>query len=155
MDKIKTQNELVEIVSKDKIAGSIIGFTNGCFDILHAGHIRYLKEAKNMCDVLVIGVNSDDSVKRLKGAARPVNSETDRVEVLSALECVDLITIFIEDTPFELIKKISPDVLFKGGDWKEEEIAGSDIVKETGGKVVIVPFSKGYSTTGIIEKMKG
>jgi len=155
MDKIKTQKELVEIISEDKRAGSVVGFTNGCFDILHAGHIRYLKEAKNMCDVLVVGVNSDDSVKRLKGPARPVNPEMDRVEVLSALECVDLVTIFTEDTPFELIKKISPDVLFKGGDWKEEEIAGAGIVKETGGKVVIVPFLEGYSTTGIIEKMKG
>lgn len=131
-----------------------IVFTNGCFDILHIGHIRYLQEASKLGDVLVIGLNSDASVKRLKGPERPVNNELDRAELLCALGFVDYVVIFDEDTPYNLISDIQPDVLVKGGDYKSEEVAGRDIVEARGGKLVLIPFVEGKSTTGIIEKIK-
>ncbi|MBD3378951.1 MAG: D-glycero-beta-D-manno-heptose 1-phosphate adenylyltransferase [Candidatus Omnitrophica bacterium] len=149
-DKIITAG--VEEVIKDP--GAKIGFTNGCFDILHAGHVKYLEEAKNLCDILFVGVNSDSSVRRLKGDERPVNGERARMEVVAALESVDFVLKFEEDTPIRLIEAIEPDVLFKGGDWKEDDIVGSDIVKAGGGKVVVIPFVEGFSTTGTIEKLK-
>jgi rfaE bifunctional protein nucleotidyltransferase chain/domain len=153
-DKIKIQDMLLGIVIEAKASGKRIGFTNGCFDILHLGHIRYLREAKELCDILIIGVNSDSSVKVLKGEERPINPEGARMEVLSALECVDYITLFEEDTPQLLIEKLTPDVLIKGGDWREDQIAGAFHVKENGGEVKIIPYVEGYSTTNIIEKTK-
>ena len=152
--KVKTQEELIEIIGKEKAASKKVGFTNGCFDILHLGHVRYLALAKGECDVLVAGMNSDGSTKRLKGEERPVNPQEARAQVLAALESVDFVTIFEEDTPEELIKALSPDVLFKGGDWKEDQIAGAAHVKAVGGEVKIIPLEEGYSTTGLIEKLK-
>jgi D-beta-D-heptose 7-phosphate kinase/D-beta-D-heptose 1-phosphate adenosyltransferase len=148
MSKILSLNELKEITVRLKSEGKRIVFTNGCFDILHIGHIRYLKDAKKLGDVLIIGLNSDASVKRLK-PQRPVNEESNRAEVLASLEMVDYITLFSEDTPYELIKTINPDVLVKGGDWKKEDIVGSDIVAD----VRSLPYVTGVSTSGIIEKI--
>lgn len=124
-----------------------IVFTNGCFDILHLGHVDYLTRARDLGDVLVLGLNTDASVKRLgKSPERPVNSETTRAAILSALECIDLVVLFDEDTPYELIQKVQPDVLVKGDDYKAEEIVGHDIVKAKGGEVVTIPLVKGFST---------
>jgi len=153
-DKIKTQSELRDILREKKKNGKKIGFTNGCFDILHIGHIRYLSAAKTECDVLVVGLNSDASVQSIKGAGRPVNTEWDRLEVLAALECVDFLTLFAEDTPQVLIEELTPDIVFKGGDWKEEDVVGADHVKKNGGEVRIIAYEEGYSTTNIIEKIK-
>ena len=129
-------------------------FTNGCFDILHAGHVQYLNEAKAQGDVLVVGLNSDASVKRLKGEERPINKELDRKFVLENLKSVDKVFIFEEDTPFNLISNVMPDTLVKGGDWKPDQIVGSDIVLANGGEVKSLSFKDGYSTTNIIEKAR-
>lgn len=134
--------------------GKTVGFTNGCFDILHAGHVTYLSQAAQLADVLVIGLNSDASVQRLKGPTRPVNTQHDRAVVLSSLKAVDYVCIFDEDTPYELIKAIQPDVLVKGGDYLVEQIVGADIVSARGGRVLSLPFVEGKSTTSIIERMK-
>ena len=132
--------------------GQKITFTNGCFDILHVGHVRYLQEARKLGGLLVVAVNSDSSVKALKGPTRPIQNEQDRAEILSALSCVDFVTIFSEDTPLELIKKIQPDILVKGGDWPVNKIVGFEIVQARGGQVLSLPFVEGRSTTQIIEK---
>ena len=131
-----------------------IVFTNGCFDIIHAGHVKYLAEAKKLGDVLFLGLNSDQSVRRLKGDSRPINSETDRASVLSALRFIDYVVVFGEDTPENIIRTIRPDVLVKGGAYKIENIVGADFVKSEGGEVVTIDFVDGKSTTKIIEKMK-
>jgi rfaE bifunctional protein nucleotidyltransferase chain/domain len=133
---------------------SDVVFTNGCFDILHRGHIEYLNQAKALGKYLIIGLNSDSSVKKLKGEDRPVNNETDRAFVLGNLKCVDAIVIFREETPYDLIKDVKPDFLVKGGDWKEDQIVGSDIVKGYGGKVISLKFVDSYSTSNIIERIK-
>jgi D-beta-D-heptose 7-phosphate kinase/D-beta-D-heptose 1-phosphate adenosyltransferase len=153
--KIKTREDLADIVKKEKASGKTVGFTNGCFDILHLGHIRYLKEAKMFCDILVIGVNSDSSVKTIKGHGRPVNDEVARAEVLAALDCVDFLSVFEEETPKELIEALTPNVLFKGGDWEEDDVVGGSHVREHGGEVKIIPYVEGYSTTKLIKKIKG
>lgn len=153
VSKIKKLPELMDIILSLKEEGKKIGFTNGCFDILHVGHVRYLAEAKKTCDVLVVGLNSDASVRSIKGQNRPVNNEVSRAEVLSALESVDLVTIFAEDTPEKLIKAVGPEVLLKGGDWTAETVVGADHVRAYGGEVIIISYVDGYSTTGIIEKM--
>lgn len=129
-----------------------IVFTNGCFDLLHAGHIQSLTQAANEGDYLVVGLNSDNSVKKLKGENRPVNNEESRALVLAALSMVDAVVVFTEDTPLQLIKKIMPDVLVKGGDYKLEEIVGAKEVIANGGRVVINPILPGFSTTSIINK---
>lgn len=131
-----------------------IVFTNGCFDLLHVGHVRYLKEAKALGQILVVGVNSDSSVKKLKGPSRPLQNENDRAEILSSLACVDYVVIFSEETPLKLIEEISPQILVKGGDWKPEQIVGSQHVLARGGKVFSLNFIEGRSTTKIIEKSK-
>lgn len=128
-------------------------FTNGCFDLLHVGHVRYLAEAKSLGHILVVGINSDESVKKLKGPARPVQSEKDRAEILDHLKAVDFVTVFTEQTPFELIQVVKPDVLVKGGDWKPEQIVGSDVVLSYGGLVKSLSFYEGKSTTSLIEKV--
>tara|TARA_Y100001936_G_C16065365_1_gene666863 strand:- start:1428 stop:1868 length:441 start_codon:yes stop_codon:yes gene_type:complete len=130
-----------------------IVFTNGCFDILHKGHVAYLNEAKSLGDILIVGLNSDKSVRGLKGPERPVNSELDRKFVLENLKSVDFVQIFDAPTPYELIKEVSPDILVKGGDWKPSDIVGSDIVLDKGGKVLSLNFVDGYSTTNIISKI--
>jgi len=144
---------LTEKIQHLKRDGKKIVFTNGVFDIIHRGHIEYLNEAKALGDFLIVGLNADASVKRLKGDTRPVNKENDRKFVMENLKAVDEVVIFTEDTPYNLISKVIPDILVKGGDWKEEQIVGSDIVKQNGGKVMSLKFVTDYSTTGIIEKI--
>ena len=134
--------------------GKTIAFTNGCFDILHAGHIASISEAAKYADYLVIGLNSDSSISNIKGSNRPLNNEQDRALVIAALSMVDAIVIFNEDTPIELIKIIKPHFLIKGGDYKVEEIAGAREVMESGGKVILNPILEGYSTSSLIERMK-
>jgi len=128
-------------------------FTNGCFDVLHYGHVRYLLEAKKLGDILVVGLNSDASVRRLKGESRPINGEKERAFVLAALSCVDYVTLFEEDTPEELIKVVKPNVLVKGGDYQIENIVGADFVIQNGGIVTTIPFVDGFSSTHIIERL--
>ena len=131
-----------------------IVFTNGCFDVLHFGHVHYLLEAKKLGDVLVVGLNSDDSVRRLKGPSRPINGEKERAFVLSALSFVDYVVLFDEDTPENLIKTVRPDVLVKGGDYALDQIVGAGFVRQNGGTVTNIPFVEGYSSTQIIEQLK-
>jgi len=131
-----------------------IVFTNGCFDLLHLGHIDYLSKAKDLGDILIIGVNTDDSVKRLKGAARPITDENSRSLIIASLQFVNAVVLFDEDTPYELIKLVQPDVLVKGSDYKPEDIVGYDIVKAKGGEIVTIDFLEGYSSTRVIEKLK-
>ena len=150
--KLIEQTEAFRI--RDTYHDKKIVFTNGVFDILHAGHVRYLQEARKLGDILVIGLNSDNSTKRIKGPERPINNQSDRAEVLGALKCVDYIVIFDEDTPYELIKSIQPDILVKGGDYKDKEVIGSDIVKARGGEVKLIDFVPGHSTTSIIKKIR-
>ncbi len=152
--KIKKQDDVAKIVYWEKAADRVVGFTNGCFDILHAGHVAYLEKAKEKCDVLIIGVNSDSSVKRIKGDKRPINGEKSRLAVLAALEVVDYVTLFKESTPKKLIELITPNVLFKGGDWDEKDIVGGRHVKASGGKVEVIPYVKGFSTTDLIKRIK-
>lgn len=152
--KILKSEDLARKISRLRSAGKKIVFTNGCFDILHAGHVSYLKRAKALGDVLVIGLNSDRSVRAIKGKERPLNKEGDRADVLGSLYFVDYVTIFGEPTPEKLIKKVKPDVLVKGGDWKINDIVGADFVASRGGRVVSLPFVKGYSTTALIKKIK-
>jgi len=154
-EKIVGRAGLCAIVRKLQGAGTRVVFTNGCFDILHVGHVRYLREARARGDLLVIGMNSDRSVRRLKGAGRPLVRERERAEVLAALEMVDYVTIFDEDTPAELIAELRPDILVKGGDYRTEEVVGREIVEASGGRVVIVPLVRGQSTTGLIRRIRG
>lgn len=144
-----SRTALADKLGELKAQGKKIVFTNGCFDIIHTGHVRYLREARSIGDVLVIGLNSDASVSTLK-PGRPINTEADRAEVLLALESVDYVSVFGEPTPYELIKLLRPDVLVKGGDWKKADIVGSDIVPDTRS----LPFHEGRSTTGIIERIR-
>ncbi len=134
--------------------GKKLVFTNGCFDIIHSGHIKYLTEARKLGDYLIVGLNSDSSVKILKGDERPINNEEDRAAVLCGLKAVDFVTIFDEETPAELIREIIPNILVKGGDYTVETVVGADTVQNNGGKVIIIPFVEGKSTTRIINKMK-
>ena len=130
-------------------------FTNGCFDILHAGHVRYLQQSKKQGDILIVALNSDDSVKRLKGESRPINGIADRAQVMAALGCVDYVTSFSEDTPAEVLSIIRPDILTKGGDYEKEKVVGYDLLRSYGGEVRILDFLEGRSTTNIIEKSRG
>jgi len=149
--KIKTREELQEIIHNLKRSGKRIVFTNGCFDILHVGHVRYLEQARSLGDVLVVGINSDRSVRGLKGRRRPILPVEERGEILSGLGCTDYITVFDEPTPFELISLLQPDILVKGGDWTPEQVVGREVVEGSGGRVVILPFVEGSSTTNIID----
>lgn len=150
----KTQEDLFRILSLWRFKNEKIVFTNGCFDILHKGHIEYLAKAASLGTKLIIGLNSDASVKHLKGESRPVNNENDRAILLAALSFVDQIVIFDTDTPRDLIQYVQPDILVKGGDYNPQEIVGYDIVKAKGGKVVTIDFIKGYSTTILLNKIK-
>ncbi len=145
---------LVDVVSEARARGDRVVFTNGCFDILHAGHVAYLEEAKTLGDYLIVGVNDDDSVRRLKGPERPIVGLEDRMAVLAGLAAVDWVVPFAEDTPLALIEALVPDVLVKGGDWKPEQIVGSDIVLSNGGEVRSLQFKAGRSTTGVIESIR-
>lgn len=152
--KIFTRESVKHTLNYWHFMGKKIVFTNGCFDILHKGHVAYLTEAEALGDVLILGLNSNSSVKKLKGESRPVNDENARAFVLAGLAAIDAVIIFEEDTPYDLIKFIQPHVLVKGGDYKPEQIAGHDLVEASGGKVVIIPFVEGFSTSGVIRKMK-
>lgn len=155
--KLKRRSELAEAVKKARAEGKTVVFTNGCFDILHVGHVRYLQDARALGDLLVVGVNTDDSVRRLKGPTRPVVSEWERAEILAALQCVDYVSLFNEDTPVELITAIRPSIHVKGGDYKVEDLPEAEAVIAGGGKIVIVSFSstdsEGFSTTNVIGKI--
>jgi rfaE bifunctional protein nucleotidyltransferase chain/domain len=151
--KIKGLADAKNEINRLKALGKKIVFTNGCFDILHIGHARYLYSARGLGDYLIAAVNSDRSVKAIKGPARPVNNQDERAEMLAALECVDSVIIFDEDTPLKVIESLMPDVLVKGGDWKVEDIIGSDVVTSAGGVVRSIAFVEGPSTTGIIKRI--
>ena len=151
--KIQDWPTIQQTVATWKSNNEKIVFTNGCFDILHFGHIHYLAEARALGDRLIVGLNSAASVKRLKGAHRPINDEPTRLHLLAALQCIDAVVVFEDDTPLELIKIVMPDILVKGGDWKPEQIVGSDIVLANGGQVKSLAFVEGYSTTNIEEKI--
>lgn len=151
LNKIKTLEEAKELCDAVKASGGRVVFTNGCFDILHPGHTRYLQDARKLGDHLVVAVNSDRSVKAIKDPRRPILVEQVRAELVASLACVDSVLIFDEDTPLRVIKYLLPGILVKGGDWAEDEIVGSDVVKSAGGEVKRVPFEDGFSTTGIID----
>jgi len=152
--KIISLSGLKKALRKYRAGHKKVIFTNGCFDILHAGHVSYLEKAKSLGDILIIGLNSDLSVKKLKGSSRPVVTQKNRARVLSALSCVDYVTIFNAPTPFRLIKDIRPDILVKGGDWKVGNIVGSDFVRSYGGSVKSLSYIKGFSTRSLISKIK-
>ena len=152
--KIVGLSKLKKEIARLRKSGKKIAFTNGCFDILHYGHVSYLEKAKKDNRVLVLGLNSDASVRRLKGPSRPVNPEFARASVVAALESVDYVTLFTDDTPYKLIKAIVPDVLIKGADWKGKLVVGSDVVKSRGGKVEFIKFVDHFSTTKIIENVR-
>jgi D-glycero-beta-D-manno-heptose 1-phosphate adenylyltransferase len=153
--KIVSKEDASRIINGLRLKGRKIVFTNGCFDILHPGHVDYLSQARDLGRFLVLGLNTDNSVKRLnKAVNRPVNDEVSRATVLAALSCVDLIVMFDEDTPLNLIDFLKPDFLVKGGDWEVEKIVGHDVVAANGGKVISIPLLEGFSTTKLIEKIK-
>jgi len=152
-DKIKAQKELVEKLHQHRASGKRIVFTNGCFDLVHVGHVRYLEEAKSLGEILVVALNSDRSATQLKGPSRPINTQQERAEVLAALACVDYVTIFDEPDPHRIISVLKPNVLVKGGDWTRETTVGRDIVEGAGGKVVVIPYVEGISTTGLIDRI--
>ncbi|MEE9912397.1 MAG: D-glycero-beta-D-manno-heptose 1-phosphate adenylyltransferase [Deltaproteobacteria bacterium] len=153
MTKILDRKILKDKLDALRQEGKKIAFTNGCFDILHVGHVRYLKEAKKTADILVLALNSDDSVRAIKGEKRPLVGEMERAEVLAALDCIDFVTIFSELTPLTLICYLKPDILIKGGDWPEDKVVGRDEIKTWGGHVTIIPEIAGKSTTNIVDKI--
>lgn len=152
--KIIEQDHLKNIISFWRFKGYRLVFTNGCFDILHMGHVDYLARAKSLGDILVVGLNTDQSVSRIKGKNRPVNNQDARALLLASLVFVDAVVLFDEDTPYNLIKSVQPDILVKGSDYKPLDIVGADIVLDAGGSIETIDFLEGYSTTSIIEKLK-
>ena len=149
-----TLPEAVQFAQQVRAAGKTIVFTNGVFDLLHPGHVRYLQHARSLGDALIVGINSDRSVRAVKGPHRPINSEAERAEILAALACVDAVAIFDEETPFEIVTAVQPDVLVKGADWAPDKIIGRDIVEARGGKVVLMKVEEGWSTTSIVAKVQ-
>jgi len=154
MGKIVSQEELMQVAAREKRAGHRVVFTNGCFDLLHPGHVRCLAEARALGDVLVVAINSDRSVRGNKGPERPLVAEQDRAEVLAALVSVDYVTIFDEPTPRELIARVLPSLLVKGADWAPDQVAGREEVEAAGGRVVSIPLAPGYSTTNILQRIR-
>ncbi|HVF27383.1 MAG TPA: D-glycero-beta-D-manno-heptose 1-phosphate adenylyltransferase [Pyrinomonadaceae bacterium] len=152
--KILMRDEAGVVRARLRESGKRLVFTNGCFDVLHVGHVRYLQSARSLGDALIIAINSDRSVRALKGKGRPINNEDERAEMLAALGAVDYVTVFDEDSPRALIAELLPDVLVKGGDYALDEIHGREEVEAAGGRVVALPFVEGISTTGIIERIK-
>ncbi|MBI3323124.1 MAG: adenylyltransferase/cytidyltransferase family protein [Candidatus Omnitrophica bacterium] len=146
---------LVREVRRLRRRGKSIAFTNGCFDLLHAGHLEYLEKVKSRADVLIVALNSDRSVRRLKGPGRPLVPEGERARLVAALRPVDFVTIFSEPTPLKAIRAVQPDLLAKGGDWKAKAIVGREIVEGRGGKVLVIPYLKGHSTTGLVRRIRG
>jgi rfaE bifunctional protein nucleotidyltransferase chain/domain len=153
MKKILTWEELKKEVERCRGEGKKIAFTNGCFDILHAGHVRYLREARKMGDILILGLNSDASVRAIKGEKRPLVPQAERAEVVASLAAVDYVTVFGETTPLKLIEVLRPDCIVKGGDWSEDAVVGGNAVQSWNGKVVIVPLIQGVSTTNIVKRI--
>lgn len=153
-DKVLDRKKLLAAIEAERAGSRKVVFTNGCFDIIHPGHVAYLQDAAACGDLLVVGINTDESVIRLKGSERPINPEGDRALLLAGLGSVDYVTFFDEDTPLELINALRPDVLVKGGDWPVEQIVGHEVVLGGGGEVYSLPFREGYSTTRIIDKIK-
>lgn len=151
--KIQSRDQIAATAAQWQTAGERVVFTNGCFDLLHYGHLHYLAAARDLGNRLVIGLNSGASVQRLKGPNRPINDEQTRTHLLAALSIVDAVVVFDEDTPLELIRAVQPDILVKGGDWKPEQIVGSELVLARGGQVLSLPFVTGYSTTNIEQKI--
>jgi len=154
LKKLKNLDELAAIAAAARAKGQIVVFTNGCFDLLHRGHVHTLRQAKAAGDVLIVAVNSDRSVKSIKTPQRPILPETDRVELIAAMEMVDYVILFDEPDPYTLIAAIKPQVLAKGGDWSSDKIIGADIVEAAGGRVALIPYLKGFSTTEIIERIR-
>jgi D-glycero-beta-D-manno-heptose 1-phosphate adenylyltransferase len=152
--KIQSFEQIEKTVRTWQKAGKTVVFTNGCFDLLHYGHLHYLADARDLGDKLIIGLNSAASVKRLKGEHRPINDELTRQHLLAALEIVDAVVVFETDTPLDLICRVAPDILVKGGDWRPEQIIGYEFVLKNGGKVMSLPFVVGYSTTNLEEKIR-
>ncbi len=151
--KLKSLEELTAITAQARRDGKSVVFTNGCFDILHRGHVHVLRQAKALGDILIVALNSDRSVKAIKGPRRPVLSEIDRVELIGAMEMVDCVVLFDEPDPYNLIAAIKPNVLVKGGDWSAEKVIGADVVEQAGGRVALIPYLKGFSSSGIIERI--
>ena len=154
INKIKTKEDIKSILKILKFKNKKIVFTNGCFDIVHRGHAEYLAKARNLGDYMIIGLNSDNSVRRLKGENRPLQDQNSRAIILASFEFVDNVILFEEDTPYELIKFIQPDILVKGADYKPEDVVGYDILQKNGGKVLTIYLVEGYSTSNVVEKMK-
>ena len=154
MGKVVSQEELVQLAARERRAGRRVVFTNGCFDLLHPGHLRGFELARELGDVLIVGLNSDASVRQLKGPGRPVIPERERAEILAALESVDAVVIFDELTPREVISRLLPDVLVKGGDWPGDQIVGREEVEAAGGRVLSIPLAPGYSTTNIVQRIR-
>ena len=155
MGKIVSQDELIALITREKRDGRRVVFTNGCFDLLHPGHVRCLAEARALGDLLIVAVNSDRGVRGYKGPERPLVPQQDRAEVLAALASVDYVTIFDEPTPRELIARVLPSILVKGADWGQNEVVGREEVEAAGGRVVSIPLAPGYSTTSLIQKIRG
>jgi rfaE bifunctional protein nucleotidyltransferase chain/domain len=152
--KVQPRDQLQVTTAEAKKSGKKVVFTNGCFDLLHVGHLHVLREAKKLGDILIVGLNSDKSVKQIKGAGRPIVPEGERAELIAALEMVNYVTMFDEPDPLNVIRELRPDVLAKGGDWAEDKIVGREFVESYGGRVAVIPFLKGHSTTEIIERMR-
>lgn len=146
--------DVAAFVSEQRARGKRIVFTNGVFDLLHPGHVRYLREARALGDLLIVGVNADESVRRNKGPGRPITPQDERAELLAALASVDAVVVFPEDTPADIIRRVQPDILVKGADWPADQIVGRDTVEARGGRVVLVPVEPGYSTTSIVERIR-
>ncbi len=155
MGQVVTQDQLILLVAERKRNGQRLVFTNGCFDLLHPGHIRVLEASRALGDALIVAINGDASVRARKGAGRPVIPQQERAEILAAMAAVDYVVVFDEPTPRQLIARVLPDVLVKGGDWGPDEIVGREEVEAAGGRVVSVPLEPGFSTTAILEKMRG
>ena len=151
---ILTPNEAANLAERERRAGRRVGFTNGVFDLLHPGHSRYLRAARGEGDLLIVGLNSDRSVRAIKGPSRPITPEAERAEILAALTSVDAVTIFDEETPAEIIRRVQPDVLVKGADWGENAIVGRDTVEARGGRVVRMPIEEGWSTSELLKKVR-
>jgi rfaE bifunctional protein nucleotidyltransferase chain/domain len=152
--RVLTWPQAEAFVKSARAAAKRIVFTNGVFDLLHPGHLRYLRQARRLGDVLIVGLNADGSVRRNKGPDRPITPEQERAELLAALDCVDAVVIFEEDTPAEIVRLVQPDILVKGADWPADQIVGRDTVEARGGKVVLVPTEEGHSTTDILERIR-
>lgn len=153
-EKLKSLDELAQIAAAARAKGQTVVFTNGCFDLLHRGHVHTLRQAKAQGDLLIVAINSDRSVKSIKAPQRPILPETDRLELIAAMEMVDYVILFDQPDPYQLIAAIKPQVLAKGGDWSSDKIIGADIVEAAGGRVAVIPYLKGFSTTEIIERIR-